>query len=84
MWLLFCCLYKEFFFYKIFNVCPFDYTDAVGSGTVGPENRLTTPVGCSVVAPTDRPKSVPNRCVIEFVVANFLCCYFSRLSFLLV
>ena len=27
------------------NVCPFDYTTVVGSGKVGPVNRLTTPVG---------------------------------------
>ena len=28
----------------------------------------------ALVTPTDRPKSVRNRCVIEFLVA-FLCCH---------
>ena len=30
--------------------------------------------GVTVVTPTDRPKSVSNRCVIEMLVA-FLCCH---------
>ena len=77
VWLLFCCLYKEFL-YKIFNVCPFDYTYAAGSGKVNHTSWI------SMVTPTKRPKSVPYRCVIEFVVAHFLCCYFARLTFLLV
>ena len=33
----------------------------------------------AVVTPTDRPKSVRNRCVIEVFVA-FLCCYFALLD----
>ena len=47
-------------------MCPYDYTTVAGSGKVGPVNRLTT-VLCwiVVVTPTDRPKSVRNRCVIE-------------------
>ena len=51
--------------YKFLNVCPFDYTAVAVSGKVGyPLTGLTTPVGW-LVTPTDRPKSVRNRCVIE-------------------
>ena len=46
--------------YKFLNVCPFDYTAVAGSGKVGPVNQVN-----HVVTPTDRPKSVRNRCVIE-------------------
>ena len=46
-------------------MCPFDYTAVAGSGKVEPVNLLTTPVEWPVVTPTDRPKSVRNRCVIE-------------------
>ena len=45
------------------------------SGKVGHSlTGLTTPVGVTVVTPTDRPKSVRNRCVIE-VLVDFLCCH---------
>ena len=58
------------FIYTFLNVCPFDYTAVAGSGRVGPVNRLTTPVDhtswVAVVTPTDCPKSVRNRCVVEF------------------
>ena len=53
-------------------MCPFDHTAVAGSGKVGPVNRLTTPVGLSVVTSTDRPNSVRNRCVIELFVALFV------------
>ena len=44
-------------------MCPFDYTAVAVSGKVGyPLTGLTTPVGW-LVTPTDRPKSVRNRCV---------------------
>ena len=39
-------------------------------------NRLTIPVGVALVTPTDRPKSVRNRCFIELfcgVVCVFTC-----------
>ena len=36
----------------------------MGRGKVGPINRLITPVG-KLITPTDRPKSVRNRSVIE-------------------
>ena len=46
--------------------CPFNYTAVAVSGKFGAhKTRLTTPVGVTAVTPTDRPKSVCNRCVIE-------------------
>ena len=53
-------------------MCPFYYTAVAGIGKVVPVNRLTTPVGVAVVTPSDRPKSVRNRCVIELFVALFV------------
>ena len=60
-WLLVCL----FVFYKFWNVCPFDYTAVAGSGKVGPVNQVNHTSWVAVVTPTDRPKSVRNRCVIE-------------------
>ena len=37
-------------------VCRFDCMEVAGSGTFGPINGLTTPVGLAVVTPTDLPK----------------------------
>ena len=68
--------------YKFLNVCLFDYTAVAGSGKVVPINRLTSWV--VVVTPTDRPKSVRNRCVIELFLWRRLCCDFALLTFLLV
>ena len=47
------------------NVCSFDYTAVAGSGKVGPVNQVNHTSWVAVVTPTDRPKSVCNRCVIE-------------------
>ena len=47
------------------NVCPFDFTTVAGSGKVGPVNQVNNTSWVAVVTPTDRPKSVRNRCVIE-------------------
>ena len=49
-------------------MCPFDYTAVAGSGTIRPVNQVNHTSWVAVVTPTDRPKSVRNRCVIE------LCC----------
>ena len=55
-------------------MCPFDYTAFAVSGKVGiPLTGLTTPVGL-LVTPTDRPKSVRNRCVIEVFGGVCVCC----------
>ena len=43
-------------------MCPFDYRAVAGSGKVGPVNHTSW---VAVVTPTDRPKSVRNRCVFE-------------------
>ena len=48
-------------------MCPFDYTAVVGSGKVGPVNQVKHTSWVAVVTPTDRPKSVRNRCVIELL-----------------
>ena len=53
-------------------MCPFDYTAVEGSGKVGPENQVNNTSWVAVVTPTDRPKSVRNRCVIECFVALFV------------
>ena len=46
-------------------MCPFDYTAVAGSGKVGHVNQVNHTGWVAVVTPTDRPKSVCNRCVIE-------------------
>ena len=51
---------------------PFDYTGVAGNGKIGPVNQVKHTSYVAVVTPTDRPKSVRNRCVIEFFVAFFV------------
>ena len=46
-------------------MCPFDYTAVAGSGNVEPVNQVNHTSWVAVVTPTDRPKSVRNRCVIK-------------------
>ena len=53
-------------------MCPFDYTAVAGSGMVGPVNQVNHTSLVAVVTPTDRPKSVRNRCLIELFVALFV------------
>ena len=53
------------FIYKFLNVCPFDYKSVARRGKVGPVNQVSQTSWVAVVTPTDRPKSVRNRCVIE-------------------
>ena len=52
-------VYIRRFIYKFLNVCPFDYTAVVGSWKVNHTSWVVN------VTPTDRPKSVRNRSVIE-------------------
>ena len=47
------------------EIWSFDYTTVAGSGKVGPVNQANHASWVAVVTPTDRPKSVRNRCVIE-------------------
>ena len=53
------------FMNKCLSVCPFDYTVVAGSRKVGPVNQVNHTSWVAVVTPTDRPKSVRNRCEIE-------------------
>ena len=62
-------VYIRRFIYKFLNVCPFDYTAVAESGKVGPVNQVNHTSWVALVTPTDRPKSVHNRCVIELFVA---------------
>ena len=64
--------------YKFLNACPFDYTAFAVSWKVEILlSGLTTPVGWLSLPPTDRPKSIRKRCVIEVVGAVCLlsCCF---------
>ena len=76
-------VYIRRFIYKFLNVCPFDYTAVAVSGKVGPVNQVNHTIWVAVVTPTDRPKPVRDRCVIEFLW-RCLCCEFALLTFLLV
>ena len=53
--------------YKYLNTSPFDYTTGTLSGKVERSivNRFDPTNWVAVVTPTDRPKSVRNRCVLE-------------------
>ena len=46
-------------------MCPFDYTAVAGSGKVGLVNQVNHTSWVTVVTPTDHPKSICNRFVIE-------------------
>ena len=59
-----CCLYKEVYL-QIFKRASFDFTAVAGSGKVGPVHQVNHTSWEAVLTPTDRPKSVHNRCVIE-------------------
>ena len=69
-----CCfvVYIRRFIYKILNVCPFDYTAVAESGKVRPVKPVNHTSWVAVVTPTDRPKSVRSRCVIDLFVALFV------------
>ena len=58
-------VYIRRFIYKFVNVCPFDYTAVAGSVKVWPVNQVNHTSWVAVVTPTDRPKSVRSRCLIE-------------------
>ena len=66
--------------YKFLNLCNFDYTAVAVSVKVGPVNQVNHTSWVAVVTPTDRPKSVRNRCVIDFLW-RCLCCHFALLHF---
>ena len=58
-------VYIRRFIYKFLSVRPFDYTAVSVSGKVGPVNQANHTSLVAVVTPTDRSRSVRNRCVIE-------------------
>ena len=53
-------------------MCPFDNMAVARSGKVGPVNQVNHTSWVAVVTPTERPKSVRNRCVIELFVPLFV------------
>ena len=54
------------------HVLALDYTAVVVSGKVGPVKPVNHTSWVAAVTPTDRPKSVRNRCLIELFVALFV------------
>ena len=64
VWLLVCCLYKEVYL-QIFKCVSFWLHGCCGEWEGGPVNQVNHTSWVAVVTPTDRPKSVRNRCLIE-------------------
>ena len=64
VWLLVCCLYKEVYL-QIFTCVSFWLHGCCGEWEGGPVNQVNHTSWVAVVTPTDRPKSVRNRCLIE-------------------
>ena len=71
-------VYIRIFIYKFLNVCPFDYTAVAGSGKALAGKPVNHTSLMTVATPSDRPKSVRNRCVIELFGDVFVlsCCPF--------
>ena len=65
-------------------MCPFDYTAVSGSEKVGPVNQVNHTSWVAIVAPTDRPKSVLYRSVIELFCGLFCVVILPFLTFLFV
>ena len=73
-WLLVWCLYKEVYL-QIFKCVSFWLHGCCGEWEVGPVNQVNHTSWVAVVTPTDRPKSVRNRCLIELFLWRCLCCH---------
>ena len=58
-------VYIRRFIYKYLNVCPFGLHGCCGEWEGGPVNQVNHNSWVAVVTPTDRPKSVRNRGLIE-------------------
>ena len=54
------------------HVLAIDYTAVAVNWKVGPVKPVNHTSWVAVVTPTDRPKTVRNRCVIELFVAFFV------------
>ena len=65
VWLLVCCLYKEVYL-QIYKWVSFWLHGCWREWEGGPVNQVNHTSWVAVVTPTDRPKSVRNRCLIEF------------------
>ena len=68
--------YMEYYIHIFKCACPFDYTFCGRWEGSDPVNRINHTGLVAVVSPTDRPKSVSNRCVIKvsggvFVLSNW-------------
>ena len=70
-WMLVWCLYKEVYL-QIFKCVSFWLHGCCREWEVGPVNQVNHTSWVAVVTPTDRPKSVRNRCLIELFVALFV------------
>ena len=57
---------------KYLHVLALDNIAVAVSGKVGPVKPVNHTSWVAVVTPTDRPKSVRNRCVIELFVALYM------------
>ena len=64
VWLLVCCLYKEVYL-QIFKCVSFWLHGCCGEWEGGTVNEVNHTSWMAVVTPTDRPKSVRNRCLIK-------------------
>ena len=64
VWLLVCCLYKEVYL-QIFKRVSFWLHGYCGEWEGWPVNQVHNTSWVALVTPTDRPKSVRNRCLIE-------------------
>ena len=82
-WMLVCCLNKEVYL-QIFKRVFYWLHGCCGVGKVWSVNQVNHTGWVAICTPTDRPKSVRNRCVMEPFLWHCLCCHFALLSFLLV
>ena len=64
VWLLVCCLYKEVYL-QFFKRVSFWLHGCCGEWEGGPVNQVNYTSWVASATPTDRPKSVRNRCFIE-------------------
>ena len=83
-WLLVCCLYKEVYL-QILNVCPFSLHGLCGEWEGWTRKPVNHTSWVAKFTPTDRPKTVRNRCKIELFVALFVLslCPFDISSFVI-
>ena len=74
VWMLVCCLYKEVYL-EIFKMCVLLITRLLQRVGRWALNQLNHTIWVAVVIPTDRPKSVRNRCLIELICGVVCCCH---------